>query len=76
MQKQKLSDDAGSKNDQAASPTTPEVIENAGSTTEKKPATRFIDLRDIKGCSLDNLPGPFTPRPKTDEDEFEFDRSK
>jgi hypothetical protein len=40
---------------------------------------RITDLKDLKGDlgnSLDNLPGPKTPRPRTDEDEFPFDRSK
>ena len=84
MQKQKLSDDAASKDDQVddiAAPTTPEkeqVAESADSDSARKPAMRVSTIRviDLKGNSLDNLPGPQTPRPRTDEDEFPFDRSQ
>lgn len=83
MQKQKLSDDAGSKDDQVdniAAPTTPEqVAESADSDSARKPTMRVTNLKDLKGdvgTSLDNLPGPQTPRPRTDEDEFPFDRSQ
>ena len=47
MRRQKLSDDAGSKDDQVddiAAPTTPEVADSADSDSVRKPAMRVVDL--------------------------------